>query len=352
MAGPKNTVSSQRGRLSADLVEPSQNLARTIRSLFGARGEAWLEGLPNHLRDAAERWQLELAPPYPNLSYHYVAPATRADGTQCVVKLGVFHKEMATEIAALDVFAGRGSVRLLDAHIDEVRGTGALLLERLMPGDVLWSEPSLDVIARETADVMRGLWEAQRNEETTSEESNRSSGSRGSLSSQLERFPTVSDWGRGFQRLRAAFDGGTGPFSAQLVEAAERTYADLGHGSDRVRLLHGDLHPDNILRSGKESWLAIDPKGLVGEPAYEPGALLRNLPVDRSDGRASAERWNRAADIIAERLGLDAERILRWGVAQEVLSVWWSVEDGEWDAERVQSALADMDLIGPHLRTS
>ncbi|MGW3341908.1 aminoglycoside phosphotransferase family protein [Nonomuraea rubra] len=42
-------------------------------------------------------------------------------------------------------------------------------------------------------------------------------------------------------------------------------------------LLHGDLHPRNVLRADREPWLAVDPKGYVGDPAYDDGALLDRL---------------------------------------------------------------------------
>ena len=92
-------------------------------------------------------------------------------------------------------------------------------------------------------------------------------------------------------------------------------------------LLHGDLHHENILEAERESWLAIDPKGLVGEAAYETGALLRNqLSVvfeDSQPGRVMARR----VDQLAEELGLDRTRVRGWGLAQAVLSAWWDVED-------------------------
>jgi streptomycin 6-kinase len=92
-------------------------------------------------------------------------------------------------------------------------------------------------------------------------------------------------------------------------------------------LLHDDLHRDNILAAQRESWLAIDPKGLIGEPAYETGALLRN-PLPQllelpQPGRILAWRVNQ----LAEELDFDRARVRGWGLAQAVLSAWWSVEE-------------------------
>ncbi len=92
-------------------------------------------------------------------------------------------------------------------------------------------------------------------------------------------------------------------------------------------LLHGDLHHDNILAAEREPWLAIDPKGIVGEPAYEVGALLRNplpgLLARPEPGRVLARR----IEQLAAELGFDRARIRGWALAQAVLSAWWSYED-------------------------
>jgi len=110
-------------------------------------------------------------------------------------------------------------------------------------------------------------------------------------------------------------------------------FADLLDSMAAPVLLHGDLHHENILRAQRQPWLAIDPKGLAGEPAYEVGAHLRNLPAHLL-AQPQPERFiARRADILAEELGLDRDRLLGWGLAQAVLSAWWCIEDNMecWD---------------------
>ena len=88
-------------------------------------------------------------------------------------------------------------------------------------------------------------------------------------------FIQLSDWFKGFEKLRLRFEGGTGPLEETLVERAEHSVANF-FGEDYVpMLIHGDLHHYNILLS-KDSWLAIDPKGVIGPAAYEVGPLLMN----------------------------------------------------------------------------
>jgi streptomycin 6-kinase len=109
-------------------------------------------------------------------------------------------------------------------------------------------------------------------------------------------------------------------------------------------LLHGDLHHFNILAARRRPWLAIDPKGLAGEAAYEVGALLRN-PDPRLYTDSQVQR--RRVDVLHQELGFEKDRILGWGVAQAVLSAWWNFEDSgtEWQS---QSACAEVlaNLLG------
>jgi streptomycin 6-kinase len=139
-------------------------------------------------------------------------------------------------------------------------------------------------------------------------------------------FPTTADWFRGFARLRARSGGGTGPLPPRLFAHAEALFADLLAPQAEPVVLHGDLHHGNILTAQRQPWLAIDPKGLVGEPAYEVGALLFNpsrLQADPEPGPILARR----VDQLADELGLDRTRVRAWGVAQAVLSACWSLED-------------------------
>ena len=282
--------------------QTSDEFAHTIVELYGTTGSDWLKRLPILLAECAARWSLYILPPFEHLTYNYVAPAVRADGTDVVLKAGVPNPELFTEIAALRIFGGHGIVQLLDADLER----GALLLERLKPGATLLTvaddEQAISIAAR----VMRELWKPAPPEHP---------------------FPTIATWARGFERLRKQFDGGTGPFPKHLVERAESIYREFTASMTGPMLLHGDLHHENILSAERQPWLALDPKGVIGEPEYEVGALLRNripsLLDDPHVGRILARR----VDQLAEELGFARARIIGWGMAQAVLSAWWSFED-------------------------
>ncbi len=278
--------------------------ARTIVELYRTAGVEWLSRLPSVIADCAQHWSLTVMPPFEPLSYNYVAPASRADGADVVLKVGVPNPELLTEIEALRFFNGHGIVRLLDANADQ----GVLLLERLKPGAPLSSLTDDEQATAIAAQVMRQLWQP---------------------APAAHPFPTVAKWAAGLKRLREHFDGGCGPFPDDLVEAAEARFAELIGSMAEPVLLHGDLHHENILTAERQPWLALDPKGLVGEPAYEVGPLLRNpmpqLLAEPKPERILARRLDQLE--LAEALGFDRERLLGWGLAQAVLSAWWSFED-------------------------
>jgi streptomycin 6-kinase len=298
------------------------NFARTIVELYEDEGAAWLKELPALIAEYERRWSLTVLPPYA-LSYNYVAPAMRGDGTPVVLKVRFPNDGLTIEIAALRLYDGHGMVQLLEADPEH----GAFVLERLTPGASLATLVQIDDERATSiaAEVMRHLWQGP-----------------AGITPADPLYGTIADWAEGMQRMREHFGGTTGPFPRALVEEAEALFTDLLASQAAPVLLHGDLHHDNILSAERAPWLAIDPQGIVGEPAYEVGALLRN-PLPQllelpNPGRVTARRM----DQLAEELGFDRARVRGWGLAQAVLSAWWSIEDHGYGWE---GAIACAELL-------
>lgn len=200
----------------------------------------------------------------------------------------------------LAAFRGEGTARVL-AH-----EPGAVLLARVVPGTSLTSLV-LEGRDDEATEILAGVIQ-------------RMGGSNPTVSWAV----TADEWGRGFRSYR---DSGDAQISTALVDRAWEIYASLCTSHHNTRLLHGDLQHYNVLFDADRGWLAIDPKGVVGEVEYELGASLRN-PGERPDLFASAEIVERRVGLFAAQLGIDGDRTLRWAYAQAVLSAIWSVEDG------------------------
>jgi len=277
------------------------NFRRDMIVMHGEEAIAWLERLPAILANCQRRWSLTIGPPFA-LTFNYVAPAVRADGTQVVLKVCSLTDEFPQQPEALRLVDGYGMVRLLECDPAEE----IMLLERLMPGTFLRNVEDDQVSTSIAASIMRKIWRPV---------------------PEKHPFKTVQDWGKGFDRLRQYYGGGTGPFPKALLEEAETLYRELSASMVEPVLLHGDLHHENILAAEREPWLAIDPKGLVGEPAYEVGAWLRNPMPQLLDMPQPGRILARRIDQLAEELGFDRARLRDWGLAQAMLSAWWSMED-------------------------
>lgn len=111
-----------------------------------------------------------------------------------------------------------------------------------------------------------------------------------------------------------------------IFKRAQCLWQSLLDSTQEYSLLHGDLNLDNILQSSR-GWVAIDPKGLIGDPCYEFAITFRT-PFNRPDVTASQERILKLAGIYASQTGLDEKRILQFGFAHVALSLSWHLRRG------------------------
>jgi streptomycin 6-kinase len=301
-----------------------ERFARDIVQRRGPSAEPWLLRLPGVVDEYARRWSLTLGEPFSALSFNYVTRANTAEGRPVVLKVGFPEdKEFRTEGEALRLYGGRGMVELVEVEF----GDAVMLLELVEPGVPLTAVEDDEEAILIAFQLMRRFWRPI---------------------PENHSFPTVARWALGLERHRERF-GGSGPIPRPLFERAEALYRDLGASMAEPVLLHGDLHQENVLSATREPWLAIDPKGLIGEPAYETGSLLRN-PHEQLRAQPDPKPLlaRRIAQMAGE-LGVERERVRGWGVAQAVLSACWFLEDGADDGPAAlevacASALAELAL--------
>ena len=112
-----------------------------------------------------------------------------------------------------------------------------------------------------------------------------------------------------------------------LIEQGHRIYSDLCVSQRHRQLFHGDLHHYNVLFDARRGWLAIDPKGAVGELEYEVGAALRN-PYEAPELFLEPSTIERRVDQFGRKLNVNRGRVLAWAFAQAVLAAIWAAEDG------------------------
>lgn len=139
-----------------------------------------------------------------------------------------------------------------------------------------------------------------------------------------------------FAAAEADRDRPDSPFVA--ADDLARRLLDAGH---TPRPLHGDLHHDNVFEAAR-GWLAIDPKGLLGDPAYDVANLFYN-PLDRDDLRLDPARISQMAHTFAGVLDRHPAEVLGWAMVDITLSAAWHTEDDRPD--RVASDLLIVEAI-------
>jgi len=271
--------------------------------------------LMKELHAAMDRWRL--APDGPLVETRSGCIAfVRHGPDRRVLKMLSPGSDETIGVSALAHYKGIGAVNILD------RTGRAMLLERIEPGHQLAEYVLAGNDDRATGilcDVMQALHRSGPPATT---------------------FPLVEAWGESFADYRRT----NGPLPSPLVERAEVLYRELCESQGPRVLLHGDLHHDNVLYDARRGWLAVDPKGVLGEPAYETGAALRNPTADVALF-ATPAIIDRRVRILCERLLLDRARVLGWCFAQAVLAAIWAVEDETEDERGVATAQATLPLL-------
>jgi streptomycin 6-kinase len=304
-----------------------------IQNTFEERGYTFLKTLPESTAEASMLWGLTDVQPAENLSYNFVAFAKRGD-EEVVLKMGVPNRELKSEIAALRLFNGEGACKLIDYEEEKYW----MLLERLRPGVMLSTLENDEEATYIAADVMQKIWRPVESKSLLLENRQQAVGLQND-------FIRLSDWFNGLKRLRAMFNGETGPLNEKLVARVEHSVKDFFAENHKPVLMHGDFHHFNIL-SSERGWLVIDPKGVIGPACYEVGPFLINPWGDLLSGKDNRRMTKRRIDILHEQLGFERERIREWGLAHAVISAWWSIEDnGDWGyAAEFAEMIAGLDI--------
>ena len=104
------------------------------------------------------------------------------------------------------------------------------------------------------------------------------------------------------------------------------------HRDETAVLVHGDVHQWNALEAGG-AFKLVDPDGLLAEPEYDLGIIMREDPLD-GDLRERARR-------LATLSGLDEGAIWEWGVVERVSTGLLGTRVGLQPVARQMLAAAD-----------
>ena len=271
------------------LVEVSE-LVRNRAVVEGA--EQWLADLPELVAGLERDWGMTVHRTYTGGSEAFVAGVTLDDGSEGVLKVLIPRDNdwARHEITVLTLADGEGCARLLRSDV----GRSAMLLERLGP---TLNELGYPIERRHEVLVSTAqrLW--------------RPAGGYG--------LQTGAEKGRWLiEYITTTWEQLGRPCSEQAVEyalaCADRRIA--AHDDERAVLVHGDIHEWNTLQAG-DGWKLIDPDGLLAEPEYDLGVIMREDPVQLAEGDPhTRSRW------LAARTGLDETAIWEWGAVERLSS--------------------------------
>ncbi|MFE7610787.1 aminoglycoside phosphotransferase family protein [Streptomyces celluloflavus] len=280
----------------------------------GAEARAWIAELPRLGGDFLERWGLRLDGPAAYGMASLVLPVLQADGAPAVLKLQQLREETAGVATGLRAWRGDGMVRLLDHDV----ASGTQLLERLDAARPLSSVADDQVAVQVLAELMARLTAvpAPQGLRRLSD----------LAAAMLDRTP---------QAVPALRD----PAERRLVRTCASAVAEL-IGEPGDRLLHWDLHYDNVLAGEREPWLAIDPEPLAGDPGFELLPALDNRWDEVLATGDVARAVLRRFDLLTEVVGLDRRRAAGWTLGRVLQNALWDIEDGKTALGPAQIAIA------------
>ncbi|AIF45684.1 aminoglycoside phosphotransferase family protein [Virgibacillus sp. SK37] len=276
-----------------------------ISNVFGKGGEEWLTLLPERIDTYLHKWKLVNHGPVTNLSYNYVLNVTDIGGNPFILKIGVPNADFANEVHTVQIYNGKGCARIIKAVPEE----GVMLLEQLQPGNML------DTLETEEEQIEQyvNVWRAIR---------------RPIPPQGKQPTPLITNWFESLSTYRKTYTEGDRITEEHLL-LAEQFIEEVNRTTKGAALLHGDLHHENILFSKHKGWLAIDPKGVIGDEYYDTISFL----INKLEGKANQRDVLRyRVKRLSELLQLEEKRLLKAAVALSTLYACWAQEDNaEWE---------------------
>jgi streptomycin 6-kinase len=289
----------------------AKSFTDTLIEERGESGRKWLDKLPSIVQKSQEKWGFTLEANSYELYTNFICPIRFKDGKKAVLKIGFPGDEgVPTEMESLQYFTEQYSVQLLENDAALV----AFIIEKLNPGTAL-RNVHLNDDAEATSLALPLLQNVI------------------APVPKKHSFPTLADWSKVIMHTKNISIKGN--VTSDILDKAQAIFDELDESKENDMLLHGDLHHDNILLDEEKGWIAIDPKGVIGDPAYNGSRFI----INNWSKKESRELLPSRVEAIAETLGYNQRRIAGWAYVDLVLSNCWSLEGGK--ESKIDTAFAE-----------
>lgn len=303
------------------MIEIPEAFARYTTQREGETGRLWLTTVPGLVSELMRRWNCVLDGEIMHGGVGVIVPVLReADQLAAVLKVSFPHPGNVAEPDAFAAWDGHGAVRLYERADEHF----AMLLERAGTHTLAESRAGDEVVTI-AAQLGRKLATPARS----------------------KNLPRLSDRVEGWERELRQGIAELSTLEPEVVHAAMATVRELGNDQPEL-MVHGDLHPRNILAAEREPWLAVDPKGYVGDPAYDGGNLLKSHLFALLEEDDLDKAILRTVNIFSEAAELEHERVRRWAQFHAVEASLWGRRHG-FRRARTGAELDDLTRLADHL---
>lgn len=274
-----------------------KTLERNIINLHGEVGRQWLRSLPVIVEKLSELWQLTNIAPVKNMSWNFVALAEQNNTLPVVLKISCDKALIQSEYKTLRHFDGKGAIKAIDINAEY----NALLLEQAMPGCLLKTRHPIKM--EDTIHIYANVVKLLSMHELSD-----------------TNYTHAKEWCHVIDEMHDP------RIPTNFIEKAKQLRSFLFNKTPREYLCHGDLHLENIIQQGA-NWVVIDPKGIIGEMAFEAAAFdLINQDEMKAISTILSKLHDRIKQL-SEALEISFDRLLSWIFLRIMISAQWYIED-------------------------
>lgn len=279
-----------------DFINKSQH--RKIQDKFGLD---FLGRLNKNLDNVIAKWQITNLVLIESYSANLVLKVDSGLYGKCIVKVSRNNENLSSESDALESFSEKKICQLYDVNFESLM----LIEECIEPGTVLREDDSLDNRLRVFINLYKGLHTEVK---------------------KLDEYPTYETWINEITYYMSKQNEFVELYES--MRKAEALYKALSKRYNRLCLLHGDFHHDNILKDGNENYRLIDPKGVLGDPIFDLPRFILNEFWFETKTKDLEMKLIKIIDKLSKSLKLPKRVIEECIYIETMMGTCWWIEDG------------------------